>query len=217
MGAAQSSDDKYEVYRYQGLGGSLGIGRRCALVLVDFVNGFQDPTQLGGPHVQAAVEATVTLLEAFRRLDLPIVFTRVVFEADGSNANAFSARVPALLKLTEASLSSHIVPTLAPKAGEWVICKQGASAFFETGLAAWLRYRDVDTVVVVGCTTSGCVRATAVDAMQHNFSAVVLSDCVGDRAVEPHEANLFDIEQKYADVMTRDEFLAHLERSTRNA
>ena len=94
-----------------------------------------------------------------------------------------------------------------------MIRKQSASAFFETGLAAWLHDRGVDTAVIVGCTTSGCVRASVVDSMQHNFRTVVVSDCVGDRALEPHEANLFDIRQKYADVMTRDALMAHLEAS----
>jgi maleamate amidohydrolase len=121
--------------------------------------------------------------------------------------------VPALQKLTEDSPASQVVAMLAPRPGEWVIRKQVASAFFETGLAGWLHQRGVDTAVIVGCTTSGCVRASVVDSMQHNFRTVVASDCVGDRAVEPHEANLFDMQQKYADVMTRDDFLAHLERT----
>ena len=88
-----------------------------------------------------------------------------------------------------------------------MIRKQSASAFFETGLAGWLLQRGVDTAVITGCTTSGCVRASVVDAMQHNLRTLVISDCVGDRAMEPHEANLFDMQQKYADVMSRDEFI----------
>lgn len=211
-----SESDKRQVYQHQGLGGKLGVGRRPALVVVDFVNGFLNVDQLGGPHIEAAANAAVPLLKAFRQFELPVAFTRVVFEPNAANANMFTARVPVLLGLTEEASASHVVSSLAPAAGEWVIKKQSASAFFETGLAAWLRYREVDTVVIVGCTTSGCVRATAVDAMQHNFRTVVLSDCVGDRALEPHYANLFDIEQKYADVMSRDEFLTHLERILKN-
>ena len=158
----------------------------------------------------AAAQATVPLLAAFRRLQLPVAHTRVVFEADGANHNVFALRVPPLQKLTEQAPGSQIVPALTPAPGEWVIRKQSASAFFETGLAGWLHQRGVDTCVIVGCTTSGCVRASVVDSMQHNFRTVVISDCVGDRALEPHEANLFDMRQKYADVMTRDEFLARL-------
>ena len=134
----------------------------------------------------------------------------MVFEEDGSNHNVFALRVKPLQKLTEHAPGSQIVPLLTPQPGEWVIRKQSASAFFETGLAGWLHLRGVDTAVIVGCTTSGCVRATVVDAMQHNFRTVVISDCVGDRALEPHEANLFDMQQKYADVMTRDTLLDQL-------
>jgi maleamate amidohydrolase len=202
--------DKHAIYRHQGLGGTSGIGARCGLVLVDFVNGFVDFDQLGGPHIEAAARASVPLLEAFRHLGLPVAHTRVVFEADGSNHNVFARRVPPLQKLTEDAQGSQIVPMLAPQPGELVIRKQSASAFFETSLAGWLHLHGVDTAVIVGCTTSGCVRASVVDAMQHNFRTIVLSDCVGDRAIEPHEANLFDIAQKYADVMTRDELLARL-------
>ena len=99
---------------------------------------------------------------------------------------------------------------LKPAPGELVVRKQNASAFFNTSLASWLLLHQVDTAVVVGCTTSGCVRATVVDAMQHNFRTIDIHDCVGDRALEPHEANLFDMRQKYADVMSRDAFIALL-------
>ena len=200
-----------EVYQHQGLGGHSGVGKRCALILVDFVNGFVDIDQLGGPHIQQAVNQSIPLLAAFRHHQLPIAHTRVVFEEDGSDHNVFSLRVKPLQKLTESAISSQIVSLLAPLTGERVVLKQTASAFFNTGLADWLRLKDVDTAIIVGCTTSGCVRATAVDAMQHNFKTVVISDCVGDRAIEPHEANLFDIQQKYADVMTRDQFLHYLQ------
>lgn len=202
--------DKHAIYRHQGLGGTSGVGQRCGLVLVDFVNGFVDFDQLGGPHIEAAAQASVPLLAAFRRLGLPVAHTRVVFDDDGANHNVFARRVPPLQKLTEHAHGSQIVPALTPLPGELVIRKQSASAFFDTGLAGWLHLRGVDTAVIVGCTTSGCVRASVVDSMQHNFRTVVPSDCVGDRALEPHEANLFDIGQKYADVMTRDELLARL-------
>ena len=200
-----------EIYQHQGLGGTSGIGQRCALILVDFVNGFVDIDQLGGPHIETAANATVPLLAAFRAKGLPVAHTRVVFEGDGSNFNVFALRVKPLQKLTETAQGSQIVPQLQPVAGEWVIRKQTASAFFNTGLADWLHLKGVDTAVIVGCTTSGCVRASVVDSMQHNFRTVVISDCVGDRAIEPHDANLFDMQQKYADVMTRDEFLAKLQ------
>jgi maleamate amidohydrolase len=91
-----------------------------------------------------------------------------------------------------------------------MVRKTQASAFFGTGLAPWLVQQGADTVVVVGCTTSGCVRASVVDAMQNNFRTIVARDCVGDRALGPHEANLFDMGQKYADLMERDQIIAEL-------
>jgi maleamate amidohydrolase len=206
--------DKYAIYQHQGLGGTSGIGRKCALIMVDFVNGFVDIDQLGGPHIQAAADQTVALLAYFRAHGLPVVHTRVVFSSDGADVNIFALRVPPLQKLTEQAHASQIVPQLEPQGGEWVIRKQSASAFFETGLAGWLLQRGVDTAVITGCTTSGCVRASVVDAMQHNLRTLVISDCVGDRALEPHVANLFDMQQKYADVMTRDEFITQHQAAT---
>jgi maleamate amidohydrolase len=203
---------KEDIYRKQNMGNASGIGSRCGLILVDFVNGFVDEAQFGGPHIAAAVEATVPLLAAFRKAGLPVVHTRVVFADDGANKNVFCMKVPSLLTLTEHAPGSQIVPQLTPISGEWVLRKVSASAFFSTGLSEWLHLRGVDTAVVVGCTTSGCVRATAIDAMQFNFRTIVIEDCVGDRAIEPHEANLFDIRQKYADVMSRDAFLQLLSK-----
>ena len=196
-----------DIYRRQNMGNASGVGARCGLILVDFVNGFVDEAQFGGPHIAAAVQATRPLLAAFRRAGLPVAHTRVVFADDGSNKNVFCLKVPPLATLTEQAFASQIVADLKPQAGELVVRKTSASAFFSTGLAEWLRLRGVDTAVVVGCTTSGCVRATVVDAMQFNFRTIVVEDCVGDRAMEPHEANLFDMRQKYADVMSRDAFL----------
>ena len=206
-----------EIYQRQGFGHTTGIGQRCCLLMVDFVNSFVDPQQLGGPAIQDAVVATVPLLQAFRSWGLPVVHTRVVFESDGSDRNLFATRVKALQALTEYAAGSQIVPELAPLPSEWVVRKQGASAFFNTALADWLHFHQVDTLVVTGCTTSGCVRATVVDAVQHNFRSVVVSDGVGDRALAPHEANLFDLRQKYADIMTRDELMSHLHSQQGNS
>ena len=206
-----------EIYQHQGLGGTSGIGQRCGLILVDFVNGFVDIDQLGGPHIEAAANATVPLLAAFRAKGLPVAHTRVVFEGDGSNFNVFALRVKPLQKLTETAQGSQIVPQLQPVAGEWVIRKQTASAFFNTGLADWLHLKGVDTAIIVGCTTSGCVRASVVDGFSHGYHTVVVEDCVYDRALLIHKVNLFDMHHKYADVMSSDEVIAHLHTSGRKA
>jgi maleamate amidohydrolase len=191
------------VYQRQGLGRSSGLGQAPALVIVDFVVGFARPDQFGGGNIAPAIQQTVRLLAFARAQGWPVAHTRVVYAEDGSDAGVFTLKAPSLRKLTEGSPLSQIVPELAPRPGELVVRKQGASAFFATGLAGWLAFRRVDTVAVAGCTTSGCVRATVVDALQSNFRTICVTDCIGDRAIAPHEANLFDIGQKYADLLDR--------------
>lgn len=190
-----------DVYAKQGFGNRAGMGTAPALLIVDFVNGFADPAVFGGGNIGPAIAATVPVLAFCRRRGIPVAHTRVVYAADGTDAGVFARKAPALLRLTEDDPLSHIVPELTPVAGELVVRKLGASAFFETQLASWLRFKRVDTLLIAGCTTSGCVRASVVDSLQHNFRTVVLTDCVGDRAQAPHEANLFDMGQKYADLM----------------
>lgn len=202
-----------DIYRQQNFGNRIGFGRRSALLIVDFTVGFNDPKLFGGGNIDAAVQRTVGLLEFFRRSALPVAYTRVVYAEDGSDAGVFCLKAPNLRMLTETHPAGQVVPELEPVAGELMVRKTQASAFFGTGLAPWLVQQGADTVVVAGCTTSGCVRASVVDALSHNFRPVVARDCVGDRALGPHDANLFDMQQKYADVLERDEIIAALSRS----
>jgi len=196
------------IYQAQGMGNASGMGAAPALVLVDFVVGFADPAHFGGGNIGPAIENAVALLAHARAKAWPVAHTRVVYADDGSDAGVFTLKAPSLLKLTETSPLSQIVPQLTPIAGELVVRKRGASAFFDTQLSGFLRLRRVDTLIVAGCTTSGCVRATVVDAMQHDLRTIVAVDCVGDRALGPHEANLFDMRQKYADLMTNAALMA---------
>jgi maleamate amidohydrolase len=191
-----------DVYRKQGFGNSSGFGLQPALLVVDFVNGFNDPDLFGGGNIPQAIAHTAILLAAARAADVPVCFTRVVYAADGSDAGVFCLKAPGLKILTEDHVSSAVVEELAPVPGELVLRKTQPSAFFGTDLTGWLVKRRVDTLIVTGATTSGCVRATVVDAMSHNFRTIVATDCVGDRALGPHEANLFDMGQKYADLMS---------------
>lgn len=202
-----------EIYRQQGFGQSLGWPARPALLIVDFVNGFVDPAVFGGGNIAEAVDATISVLSAARKAGMPIAFTRIVYADDGSDAGLWCEKVPALRGLTEGARMSQVVDTLAPQRGELVLRKTQASAFFGTDLAPWLTARGADGVIVAGATTSGCVRATVIDAMSHNLRAVVLSDCVGDRAKGPHEANLFDMGQKYADLLTSEAAVARISGS----
>lgn len=201
-----------DVYTRQGFGNRSGFGERPALVIVDFVNGFADPDQFGGGNIATAIERTSELLSVARRHKLPVAYTRVVYADDGSDHGVFCVKAPGLKTLTETANASQVVPRLAPGVGDYVLRKTQPSAFFGTNFANWLISRRVDTLLVTGCTTSGCVRATVIDAMSYNFRTIVVSDGVGDRAIGPHEANLFDMGQKYADLHTAAEVIAHLDR-----
>lgn len=203
--------NELDIYSRQGLGHQSGFGAKPALLVVDFTNGFNDPALFGGGNIAAAIAQTEALLTCARGLDLTVVFTRVVYAADGSDTGVFCLKAPGLSKLTDDAPASQVVPQLAPLPGERVISKTQPSAFFGNDLAGWLKGRGVDTVLVTGCTTSGCVRASVVDAMSHNFRVIVVTDAVGDRAIGPHEANLFDMGQKYADLHTTAEVIARLD------
>jgi maleamate amidohydrolase len=202
--------DELDVYRQQGFGNRSGLGRTPALLIVDFVNGFNDPALFGGGNIGTAIAGTKRLLQCARAHRLPIAFTRVVYAEDGSDAGIFCLKAPGLAALTELAAASQIVPELTPLAGEYVLRKTQPSAFFGTNLSGWLVSKGVDTLLVAGCTTSGCVRASVVDSMSYNFRTIVVTDCVGDRAIAPHEANLFDMGQKYADLMTSAEVIDQL-------
>jgi maleamate amidohydrolase len=201
------------IFKYQNFGNRIGFGRRVGLLIVDFVNGFNDPDLFGGGNIDPAIRATVPLLDAFRRHGLPVVHTRVVFADDGSNTGLMCLKAPALAQLTETAQAGQIVPALVPRAGEHVVRKTHASAFFGTDLTGWLIRAWVDTLAIAGCTTSGCVRASVVDACGYNIRPMVAADCVGDRSPDAHRASLFDMTQKYADVMESTAIVAALGRA----
>jgi maleamate amidohydrolase len=182
------------------LGQRCGYGSRPAVLIVDFVNGFNDSAVLGGGNIAASIDATVELLRAAREAKLPLAFTRIVYTP--ATRGVFCMKMPTLAGLTDDNVQSQIVPELEVREEDYVVCKTQPSAFFGTDLAAWLTYRQIDTVFFAGCTTSGCVRASVVDAMSFNFRPIIVEDCVGDRALAPHHASLFDMAQKYGDVVS---------------
>ncbi len=206
-----------DVYKQQGFGNSSGFGQRPALLIIDFVNGFADPAQFGGGNIAEAIANTKRLLAFCRDKKIPVAHSRVVYADDGADAGVFAMKAPSLLKLTETAHASQIVDELAPVEGEYIVRKTQASPFYGTSLDGWLQVKGVDTILVAGCTTSGCVRAGVIDSMSRNFRTIVVKDCVGDRALGPHEANLFDMEQKYADLHTADEVMARLGKAQRAA
>ena len=188
---------------------SLGIVGRPALLLVDMINGFTSSRCPLGTDCPEVVAANARLLAAFRARGLPVVFTTVVYHSD-DQAKVFRDRIPALNCLTPDSEWVQVDPALQPIAGELLVEKQWASAFYGTELDAELKAMNVDTLIVTGLTTSGCVRATVVDGLQHDYVVIVAEEAVGDRNAEAHAANLFDMHAKYADVVKVDDVLHQL-------
>ena len=192
--------------------GRIGFGKRAAILVIDFIRAYTTPgAPLYAAPVVEAVRETVDVLAAARRKGVLVVYTRVIYSPSGIDGGIFVQKVPVLRTMVEGEPLAEIVPELPPAATDVILNKQYASAFFGTSLAAMLTAQGVDTVIITGCSTSGCVRATAVDGMQYGFRVIVPRECVGDRRVEPHEANLFDINSKYGDVVSRAETLAWLE------
>lgn len=190
---------------------SLGLGQRPALVLVDMIRGFTDPACSLGSACAPVIAANARLLAAFRAAKLPVFFTTVVYHR-AEQARVFRHRIAALNLLTPDSHWVQVDPALTPLASEPVIEKQWASSFFRTDLDARLKAAGADSLVVTGLTTSGCVRATVVDGLQHDYPVVVPREAVGDRNQDAHAANLHDLHAKYADVQALDEVLNTLAR-----
>lgn len=207
---SEASIEDIAVYQKQGFGQLLGFGATPALVVIDFTVGFADPTVLGGGNIPSAIERTEKVLAAARAASIPVAFSRHVYEKDGSDRGLFNRKAPIINSLTPESRIAQIVPSLTPLPGELILNKRYPSIFFRTDFASWLTIRQVDTLLITGCTTSGCIRASAVDCLCSGFRPIVLADCVGDRATGPHEANLFDLRQKYADVVDSQVVLERL-------
>jgi maleamate amidohydrolase len=184
-----------------------GLGNHPALVLVDMICGFTDPDCPLGSSADDVVEANKKLLAVFRARKLPVFFTTVVYHNE-DQARVFRDRVPALNVLKPDTKWVKVDPRLEPLECEPVVEKQWASGFFKTSLDESLHSLGVDSVVVTGLTTSGCVRATALDGLQYDYKVVVPREAVGDRNHDAHESNLFDLNAKYADVMSLEEVLA---------
>lgn len=186
-----------------------GFGIKPALIVVDIVKGFTDPSCPLGSESDDVVEANVRLMNAFHDSDLPVVLTTVIYR-DDRQASVFRARIPALNLLTPDSEWVRFDSRLPIEDSDLRLEKRHASSFHGTKLDEWLRVRDVDSVVVTGLTTSGCVRATAVDGLQNNYHVVVPGEACGDRDIQAHDANLYDLNAKYADVLSLNDTLALL-------
>jgi maleamate amidohydrolase len=197
---------------YAGVWGQrIGFGRKSALLMIDFMRGYTtEGAPLFAPGVVSAVAESVDLLASAREHGIAVVHTNIRYHpghfADGG---VWVKKAPVMKDMVEGNPLAAFCPQVLPQDDEVVISKQYASAFFGSSLASMLHSQGIDTVVLAGCSTSGCIRATAVDAVQHGFRTIVVRECVGDRHPAPHEANLFDINSKYGDVVSKQEAIAH--------
>ncbi len=206
-----------EIYGQARLGQAFSLGKRPAVLVVDFSRGFTDPECALGADMAAEVEATRRVVDTAREQGLPVIFTTIGFEPSLKDGGLWTQKIPTLGDLQVGGKWVEIDPRLERRDDETIILKKGASAFFGTNLSAILATQKIDTVILCGATTSGCIRATAVDLLQYGYPALVPRECVGDRATEPHEANLIDIQAKYGDVVPVGDAIAYLEQSGQGA
>lgn len=199
-----------EMYQQRGFANRVGFGEKPALLIIDFINAFTDVSCPLGSNLDAEIEATKDLLNTFRHRNLPVHFTTTAYEEGFASAGVFIKKVPSLSHLRQGTSLVEIDERLKPEPHETVWEKKYASAFFGTALASALIAQKIDTLIVAGCTTSGCVRASAVDSCQNGFRTIVVKNCVGDRSASAHEANLFDLDAKYADVCSLEEVEKYL-------
>jgi len=199
---------------YQGVWDTrIGFGERCALLLVDFMQGYTtEGAPLYASGVVEAVSQAAEVLAEVRKAGIALVHTNIRYQPERyADGGVWLQKAPVMKAMVEGHPHAEFCDEVRPLEGELVISKQYPSAFFGTSLATTLHIQGIDTVVLVGCSTSGCIRATAVDGVQHGFRVMVIREAVGDRHPAPHEANLFDIDSKYGDVITKADFLEHIQ------
>ncbi len=205
-------------YERAGFGGKLEFGQRPALLIIDVVQAYLQPSSPLYAGVEAALASNVLLIERARASKVPIVFTKVVYQAGlgGLDGGVFFRKLPVLKIFEAGSPLGEFPKEIEPRADEQIVIKQYASAFFGTSLASSLVAMGVDTLVIGGFSTSGCVRASAVDALQLGFIPFVVREAAGDRDASVHQANLFDLQAKYAEVISEEDALSRIASSRRS-
>lgn len=195
-----------ELYKRAGLANQLGFGLRPALLIVDMQIGFTDPQKFAlAGNFGSQIETINKLILAARLKDVAVIFTAIAYEPENqADGGLWLEKIPALRRLVQGSDLVKLDPRLANDPQDLIIHKNYASSFFGTNLDSILSSKGIDTLIITGCTTSGCIRATAVDAVSYGFRPIIPLEAVGDRAPEPHEANIFDINAKYGDVVAAD-------------
>jgi maleamate amidohydrolase len=206
-----SGQDDEEFFRQRGFGIKMGFGERPALIIIDMLKGFTDPSMPLGAKLDDEIEAQKPLLDVARHRKIPVIFSTVMYEEAGiKDAGIWALKQKGASTLTAGSEAVKVDPRLGMQPSDILLVKKYASCFFGTDLVPRLTSRQVDTLIITGCTTSGCVRATAVDAVQNGFRPMVVREAVGDRSAAAHEQSLFDLNAKYADVVSLDETLQYL-------
>jgi maleamate amidohydrolase len=206
-----SGKDDEEFFRQRGFGIKIGFGERPALILIDMIKGFTDSSMPLGANLDGQIEAQKPLLEIAHERGIPVIFSTVIYEEeDIKDAGIWALKQSGARTLTAGSEAIKVDPRLRMQPKDILLAKKYASCFFGTDLVPRLNARRIDTLIIAGCTTSGCVRATAVDAVQNGFRPMVVREAVGDRSVAAHEQSLFDLNAKYADVVSLDEALQYL-------
>jgi maleamate amidohydrolase len=206
-----SGKEDEEFFRARGFGIKLGFGERPALIMIDMIKGFTDASMPLGADLEAQIKAQKPLLDVAHERAIPCIFSTVIYEeAEAKDAGLWAVKMKGTLTLTAGSEAVKVDPRLDMRRDDILLVKKYASCFFGTDLVARLNSRRIDTLIITGCTTSGCVRATAVDAVQSGFRPMVVREAVGDRSRAAHEQSLFDLNAKYADVVSLDETLQYL-------
>jgi maleamate amidohydrolase len=204
--------ETFDFYVSKGFAARVGFGRSPALLVIDIIRAFTDLTSPLASNLDSQVEAIGRILASARERELPIIFSTVEYDSDLREAGVWIRKIPSNSWLVEGSEWVELDPRLGRLPSEMLLVKKYASCFFGTDLVSRLTSHGVDTLLIAGCTTSGCVRATAVDSCSYGLRTIVVEEAVGDRAELPHFANLFDIDAKYGDVVSLSDALEYLER-----
>lgn len=202
---------------YKGaFGKRIGFGEKPALIMIDFVEAYFDPSCSLYAGTESALESGLRLQAVAREVGVPVIYTNVVYNKTALNGGRFYQKSMTLHHFLEGSPMGAWPKGLVPSEDELVISKQYASAFFGTSLASTLTSLGIDTLIHTGVSTSGCIRATCVDCNSHGFIPIIVREAVGDRHPAPHEANLFDMDAKYGDVVSETETISYLRNLGRN-
>ncbi len=206
-----SGKDDEELFRSRGFGIKIGFGERPALIVIDMLKGFTDPAMPLGSNLDREIDAHHPLLDVAHERNIPVIFSTVIYsDADLKDAGLWGIKMKGSATLKAGTPAVEIDPRLNMRPTDSLLVKKYASCFFGTDLVPRLTSQRIDTLIITGCTTSGCVRATAVDAVQNGFRPMVVREAVGDRSKAAHDQSLFDLNAKYADVVSLDETLQYM-------